>query len=64
MDILVVNKQLFSGIALVPITLPNWRVVDTDEEEDWLRAEFAFQALRASRTTSSQQATTIGSANS
>ena len=28
-----------------PILIPNWRVQDIDEEDDWLRAEIMHQIL-------------------
>jgi N-acylneuraminate cytidylyltransferase len=30
-----------------PILIPRWRVQDIDTEDDWKRAEFMFQAIRA-----------------
>lgn len=35
--------------ASVPIILPNWRVVDIDNEEDRQRAELLFRALKVQR---------------
>lgn len=29
-----------------PVILPNWRVYDIDTEDDWTRAELAFQSIR------------------
>ncbi|MFM7010080.1 MAG: pseudaminic acid cytidylyltransferase, partial [Betaproteobacteria bacterium] len=40
------NRDTFSSAA-VPIILPNWRVVDIDNEEDWQRAELIFQVLKS-----------------
>ena len=31
--------------ASMPIILPNWRVADIDEQEDWERAELLFRSL-------------------
>lgn len=31
-----------------PVVLPRWRVHDIDTQEDWVRAELVFQALRGS----------------
>lgn len=31
-----------------PVILPRWRVHDIDTQEDWVRAELVFQALRGS----------------
>jgi pseudaminic acid cytidylyltransferase len=31
--------------SAVGIALPSWRIVDLDEEEDWIRAEIAFRIL-------------------
>lgn len=38
------DRDTFSS-ASVPIILPNWRVVDIDNEEDWQRAELLYRAL-------------------
>lgn len=40
------NKNLFQGSAGVKI--PAYRVQDIDNEEDWIRAEYMFQAMNAS----------------
>jgi N-acylneuraminate cytidylyltransferase len=45
-DAFLENRNTFSD-ASVPIILPNWRVVDIDDEEDWLRAELLFRAMKA-----------------
>lgn len=38
------NMDTFSSLS-VPIILPNWRVVDIDNEEDWQRAELLYRTL-------------------
>lgn len=41
------------GIAIgssSPINLPNWRVHDSDIQDDWMRAELAIRALRTFET--------------
>ena len=38
------NRDTFSS-ASIPVVLPNWRVVDIDNEEDWQRAEQIFNCL-------------------
>jgi len=38
------NKRMHS--AGVGIAIPKWRVVDIDDEEDWVRAELMFNSLR------------------
>lgn len=40
------GRVLFSPES-VPVILPPYRVHDIDTEEDWVRAELAYQALRA-----------------
>lgn len=39
------GKPLFS-VAAAPIVLPRHRVQDIDTQEDWLRAEWMFKAMR------------------
>lgn len=39
------DRDTFSSLAS-PIVLPNWRVVDIDNEEDWDRAVILFRALK------------------
>lgn len=38
------NKKMHTAGLGMPI--PNWRVVDVDTEDDWIRAEMMFKALR------------------
>ena len=38
------DRDTFSSSS-VPVILPSWRVVDIDNEEDWIRAESMFRAL-------------------
>lgn len=38
------NGDTFSSSS-IPVVLPNWRVVDIDNEEDWQRAEQLFKCL-------------------
>ena len=38
------DRDTFSADSM-PIILPNWRVVDIDEQEDWERAELLFRSL-------------------
>jgi len=38
------DRDNFSSRS-VPIILPNWRVVDIDDEEDWQHAELLYRAL-------------------
>lgn len=40
------QKMLFASDSL-PIILPRYRVQDIDVEEDWIRAEWLFKAMRA-----------------
>lgn len=39
------DRETFSNMS-IPVVLPNWRVVDIDNEEDWQRAELLFKGLR------------------
>ncbi len=41
----LVGDEVFSSLS-VPIILPNWRVHDIDTEEDFVRAELIFEALK------------------
>ena len=43
-DSFLSNQNTFSG-ASHPVILPNWRVVDIDNEEDWKQAELIFRSL-------------------
>lgn len=47
------DRDTFSSLG-APIVLPTWRVHDIDTEEDWMRAEHAFQSLRGQRLTPQQ----------
>lgn len=40
------NKPTFSNKSY-PVILPSWRVVDIDEIEDWVRAEYLFKSIIA-----------------
>lgn len=42
------NDEILFSPASLPLILPRHRVQDIDSEEDWLRAELMFAALRAS----------------
>ncbi|MFB1489885.1 MULTISPECIES: pseudaminic acid cytidylyltransferase [unclassified Thiocapsa] len=44
-EVFLEDRATFSD-GSVPIILPNWRVVDVDNEEDWQRAELLFRALK------------------
>jgi N-acylneuraminate cytidylyltransferase len=35
------------GEKSVPVILPRYRVQDIDTQEDWVRAEWMFRAMRA-----------------
>jgi pseudaminic acid cytidylyltransferase len=41
------SKILSSGVGYV---IPNWRVVDIDTPEDWLRAEMMFKTITSSKS--------------
>jgi pseudaminic acid cytidylyltransferase len=41
----LINTRIHSGA--VGLAIPNWRVVDIDTKEDWIRAELIHQALRS-----------------
>ena len=40
----MINKENLFEDAL-PILIPNWRVQDIDEEDDWARAEMLHEIL-------------------
>jgi len=44
------GKRVFDR-GSVPIVIPRWRVQDIDTEEDWLRAELMFRAIKTMRGT-------------
>ena len=44
-DAWLAHKKMHTAGLGLPI--PNWRVVDIDNEDDWKRAELIFQAIRA-----------------
>jgi pseudaminic acid cytidylyltransferase len=46
------NRPIFSDSA-VPVVLPSHLVQDIDNEEDWVRAEFMYQAQRLAKAQSS-----------
>lgn len=48
------EKPLFAE-GSVPVKLPRHRVQDIDTEEDWVRAEWLFKAMRASQRQASQK---------
>jgi pseudaminic acid cytidylyltransferase len=39
------NKAILSGG--IGLAIPNWRVVDIDTPEDWIRAEMLYKAIGA-----------------
>ncbi|WP_350642722.1 pseudaminic acid cytidylyltransferase [Psychrobacter sp. HY3-MNA-CIBAN-0198] len=41
------NKNMHSGAIGLPI--PNWRVVDIDTSDDWVRAEIMFELMNMNR---------------
>ncbi len=41
------NGQSVFGEKSVPVILPRYRVQDIDTQEDWVRAEWMFRAMRA-----------------
>ncbi len=42
-----VQEQVIFSSAAAPIMLPRYRVQDIDTPEDWIRAEWMFQAMQA-----------------
>ena len=43
-DFLDASFNVFSNLS-IPIILPHYLVQDIDEEEDWIRAEYMYQAF-------------------